>query len=462
MIFELGSALCGAAPSSVCFIIGRAIAGLGSAGIFAGGMMTIYYAVPLGKRPVYTGLFGATFGVASVIGPLIGGVLTDKLTWRWCFFLNLPIGGAALAIIVLILKLPDPTGEKLPLRQQLVQLDPLGTAVFLPSMVCLILALQWGGTTYAWSSWRMILLLTLFSVLIVIFAATQALKGDSGTLPPRILFQRSIAGGAYFTFCVSAGWLLIIQYLPIWFQAIKGTSALDAGIHFIPTVLALVLAGILGGKSTQAIGYYVPVMFLGPALASVGSGMLSTLKQNSGHAMWIGYQVIVGLGLGIGMQVSGLAAQAVLPQEDVSIGTAIMMFSQQLGGAIFVSVGQNVFFNDLISTLSDIPGLDTAIILNTGATDLQKTIPARYLTQVLAKYNHALTRTFIISTGMLAASILGSCFMEWKNIKTSKRPTGGPAARETVDLKKKKKKKKGETGDKEKAVQESKAETHVV
>ena len=175
--------------------------------------------------------------------------------------------------------------------------------------------------------------------------------------------------------------------------------------------------------------------------------------------MWIGYQVIVGLGLGMGMQVSGLAAQAVLPQEDVSIGTAIMMFSQQLGGAIFVSVGQNVFINDLTSTLSDIPGLNETIILNTGATDLQKTIPAPYLTQVLAKYNHALTRTFVISTGMLAASILGSCFMEWKNIKTSKKPTGGPAANKTVNLKRKK---KGKTSEKEKAVQESKAETHIV
>jgi hypothetical protein len=153
------------------------------------------------------------------------------------------------------------------------------------------------------------------------------------------------------------------------------------------------------------------------------------------------------------MQVSNLAAQAVLPKEDVSIGGAVMLFSQQLGGAIFVSIGQNVFINNLVSELSSIPGLglDEMAIVNTGATDIQKTVPAQYLPEVLQKYNHALTRAFVIGTGMVAASIIGSFAMEWKNIKKTKKPTNA-ANEQTPD---------GKTVDKseKEAIGEKKVET---
>jgi hypothetical protein len=346
-----------------------------------------------------------------------------------------PIGAIAFVVILLTLKLPSPSGANLTLRQQMAQLDPIGTAVFLPSIICLILALQWGGTTYAWSEWRIILLLTLFAVLIVIFAIVQKIKGDSGTLPPRILFKRSIAAGAWFTFCVASCMMLIAYYLPIWFQAVKGTSALEAGIRFIPTVISLVLASIVGGQITSRIGYYVPGMLATPIIVSIGCGLITTLNQDSGHAEWIGYQVLFGFGLGLGMQSSQLAAQAVLERADVSIGTAIMMFSQQLGGAVFVSVGQNVFINQLVKDLTGVAGLSVMTIVNTGATDLQKVIPPQYLPEVLNKYNHALTRTFVIATAMAAAAIIGSSAMEWKNIKKGKKPATDTAAGKTVEEK---------------------------
>jgi hypothetical protein len=356
------------------------------------------------------------------------------VTWRWCFYINLPIGAAAFVVILFILKLPRAKETNLTLRQQLAQLDPLGTICFLPGIICLILALQWGGTTYAWSSWRIILLLTLFSVLIVVFAAIQIVKGDSGTLPPRILLHRSIAAGAYFTFCIASSMMLLVYYLPIWFQAVKGTSAFESGIRMIPMVLSLVVASIMSGQFTAKVGYYVPAMLVSPVIASIGAGMITTLNQNSGHAMWIGYQVLFGFGIGLAMQIMGLAAQAVLPREDVSIGTAVMFFSQQLGGAVFVSVGQNVFINDLVKGLANVPGLSAMAIVNTGATDIQKSVSPQYLPEVLDKYNHALTRTFVISTAMIAVSIIGSIAMEWKNIKKNKKPAG-PAVETKADEK---------------------------
>ena len=231
--------------------------------------------------------------------------------------------------------------------------------------------------------------------------------------------------------------MLLAYYLPIWFQAVKGTSAFESGIRLIPMVLSLVVASIMSGQITTRIGYYVPAMLVSSVIASIGAGMITTLNQDSGHAMWIGYQVLYGFGLGIGMQATGLSAQVVLPRGDVSTGIAVMFFSQQLGGAIFVSVGQNVFINSLVSGLANIPGLSAMTIVNAGATDIRQDVPLQYLPKVLTRYNHALTRTFVIATGMTALSILGSLAMEWKSIKKSEKltaaqPTAASPARGEV------------------------------
>ncbi|KAI1623641.1 major facilitator superfamily domain-containing protein [Exophiala viscosa] len=421
---ELGSLVCGTAPNSIALIIGRAIAGIGAAGIFSGGMMVMIHTVPLHKRPVYAGIFGATFGIASVVGPLLGGAFTQKLTWRWCFYINLPIGGVAIAVATIMMKLPGQK-DKLSLKQQFAQLDPLGTIVFLPSIVCLLLALQWGGTTYAWSSARIIALLVVFSVTVVAFAAIQIWKKDAAMVPPHILTQRTIASGAWFTLTCTASMTLMVYFLPIWFQAVKGSSALHSGIQLLPLVLSVLVASIIAGKLTQRIGYYVPAMFFASIVAPIGAGMLTTLRPDSNHSTWIGYQVLYGLGLGASVQAALIAAQAALPKSDVAIGTAIINFSQQFGGALFVSVGENLFLNNLASGLKSLPGLDVTKIVNTGATELRDAVPAQYLPQVLSAYNHALMKTMTVAAAMSALSILGTACIEWRNIKKSKKDQKG-------------------------------------
>ncbi|KAJ7124552.1 major facilitator superfamily domain-containing protein [Mycena epipterygia] len=419
-IFELGSLICGVAPSSNALIIGRAIAGLGSAGIFSGALIIVANTVPLGKRPIYTGLIGAMYGIASVAGPLMGGVFTDKVTWRWCFYINLPIGGITLFVITFFFKAPGASrkAESMRLMDRIQQFDPLGTMIFIPAIVCLLLALQWGGSKYPWSNGRIIALFVLFAVFISIFTAIQIWKQDQATVPPRILKQRSIMTGSWYALCLGASFFILVYFLPIWFQAIKGVSAVKSGIDNLPMILSLVISSLLAGGIITVVGYYTPFMILSSLLMAVGAGLISTFSTNTGHAHWIGFQIIYGLGVGFGMQQPVIAAQTVLNLEDVPTGTSLILFMQTIGGALFISVAQNVFTNKLVSGLRDhVPGVNPAIVLSAGATSLQTAVDSKFLPAVLSVYNQALVSAFYVSVALACLSIVGALSIEWKSVK---------------------------------------------
>ncbi|KIW82936.1 hypothetical protein Z517_02179 [Fonsecaea pedrosoi CBS 271.37] len=419
VIFEVGSAVCGGAPTSDALIVGRAIAGVGSAGIFSGALVIIAYTVPLKKRPIYTGIIGAMYGIASIAGPLLGGAFTDGPGWRWCFYINLPLGGVTLVVIFIYFHSPVRKAEqKVPLRERAHQLDLGGTALFIIAIVVCLLALQWGGSTYAWSNWRIILCLTLFGVLTIVFVIHQYFMKEYGTIPFNIISQRSVASACWFSFTLGASFFVLIYWVPIWFQAIKGASAFKSGIMCLPMVLALVLANIATGVGTTAIGYYAPFYFGCVVLSAIGSGLLTTFETTTGHEKWIGYQVIYGFGVGLGMQQALITVQTVLPLKDVPTGTAMVMFMQTFGGALFVSVAQNIFNNRLMSEIPKLaPGIDPAIILHVGATSLKEQIPKAALAGVQTAYNTSLTQTWYIAVAMTCLQLIGAVFVEWKSVR---------------------------------------------
>ncbi|MCJ1400806.1 hypothetical protein MMC11_004014 [Xylographa trunciseda] len=422
IIFEVGSAVCGAAPNSTTFIIGRAIAGLGSAGIMSGGIMIMVHTIPLAKRPIFQGLFGAVFGTASVIGPLLGGAFTGKLihnvTWRWCFYINLPIGAVTIVALTFILKISTPpTAAQLTIRQQLAQLDPLGTFFFLPGIICLLLALQWGGSQYAWSSSRVIALLIVAALLLLAFCAVQVHAKDSATIPIRILCNRTVAAGLFYQTCVGASMMTMVFYIPIWFQSVLGVSAVESGIRVIALVLSLVVGSILAGAVTHRTGYYTPPMLLSSVIVSIGAGLITTWQVDTNSARWIGYQVLYGFGLGMGMQQANLGVQTVLSTKDVPIGASLMFFGQTFGGAVFISVAQNVFSNKLEEGLLQMQGLDAAAVLNAGATGFRAIVSPALLGEVLQVYNEALVKAMDVGLAMSCVGLCGAVCMEWRSIK---------------------------------------------
>lgn len=447
VIFEVGSTICAAAPNSPVLIVGRAIAGLASAGIFSGSMLIMIPMIPLHRRPMFQGIFGMVFGLASVMGPLVGGGLTGSVSWRfvtcnsrpvlcevvliltrWCFWINLPIGAVTL-IFMFFFWNPPKQQQQAPASvfTHIKRLDPLGTLFFVPSVVCLLLALQWGGSTYAWNNWRIILMFVLFAVLAIAFAAVQIFLPETATVPGRIITQRSVAFGASFSFFLAGSMLMLVYYLPIWFQTVKGVDPLKSGIYTLPLVLSLVVSSMMSGIATQKIGYYVPSMLVSPCLMSIGEGLMSTFNSSSGPNHWIGYQFISGFGLGLGMQTAGLAVQTVLPMADISTGIAIIFFTQQLGGAIFTTVGQTLLSNLLVERISHIPGVDPYTVLNQGATDLLGVVPPQDVSLVIDAYNYACTRIFLASMGCAFAALLSALGMEFKSIKKGKQGPGAGA-----------------------------------
>ncbi|KAF2101411.1 MFS general substrate transporter [Rhizodiscina lignyota] len=420
LLFEIGSAICGAAPNSIAFIIGRAIAGLGAGGVQSGIITIIVYAVPLEKRPMYQGLFGAVYGISSVLGPLVGGAFTTNVTWRWCFYINLPLGGVVMVFVFFLLRVPGRPNTTDTLKHKLLQLNAEGLIALLPGVICLCLALQWGGFTYSWSDGRIIALLVIAFVLLIVFVFIQIWKPERATVPPRIFIQRSIASGFFVSCCLGSHQTLIIYFLPLWFQGIMGDSAIASGIHLLPQVLALVVASVLTGVLTGKIGYYTPFLIFGICVTAVGVGLLTTLRIDTTVGQWIGYQILYGWGLGACIQAPNMAAQTVLPRDEVSIGAALMLFAQTLFGAIFVSVGQNVLDGQLAKRLAGIISITPQQIENAGATGLLNLIPAQFHTTVLEAYNDSLRVCFRVALIMACLCILGGLGMEWRSVKKEK------------------------------------------
>lgn len=208
-----------------------------------------------------------------------------------------------------------------------------------------------------------------------------------------------------------------VYYLPLWFQAIKGNSAFDSGIHLLPQVLALVVSSILTGVFTSRVGYYTPFLIFGICVTAVGAGLITTLGVDATMGQWIGYQILYGWGFGACAQAPNMAAQTVLPRDEVSIGASLMLFAQTLFGAIFVSVGQNVLDGELVKRLAGIISLTPQEIENAGATGLLNLIPPQYHAAALEAYNQSLRVCFQVALVLACICILGGLSMEWRSVK---------------------------------------------
>lgn len=404
-------------------IIGRAIAGAGAAGCFTGAFCIVAVSIPLEKRPVYIGILQSTFGIATIIGPILGGAFTQHATWRWCFWINLPLGAVTIVTLIFFFKPPPQESSEAPsISQKLKSFDLIGFLAFAPAVIMILLALQWGGTTFAWKSATIIGLFVGGALLLVVFALWQIYKGDAGMIPPRIITQRTMFFACTAEFFAMGAVYISIYYLPEWFQVVKGASSAESGVMYLPLALSDVFAAISIGILLKYIGYPNPLILLGTALMSIGTGLISTFTTSTPHEHWIPFQVLQGVGAGMTLSMPYVATQAVLKPEDIPIGTSVLQCFQFFGASLLLAIAEGIFENKLVSRLGsmDFSGDEIQKILNAGSAEVRIVVSKSQLSDALQAYNYALTKTFYVATAVAAVSCLISLGIQWKSVKPPK------------------------------------------
>ncbi|KAK6086167.1 major facilitator superfamily transporter [Seiridium cupressi] len=432
-IFNLGALLGGLSQSSTMLVVARATAGIGGSGILAGSIVCISAAVPIARRALLNGMLMGFFALGQAVGPLIGGALTTYASWRWCFYVNLPVGGVVVLFVGFVVKLPAiPSPDRnLPIFDKIRQIDLVGFFVFALANILLLMGLQWGGTKYTWNSSMVI---GLICGGVVAFLATGCWfyhKSQNALIPTRLFKGRINLTISFTAFAQAGGTIIALYWYPIWFQSIKEASSMQSGVMLLPLILSQLFASVIGGGIIQKTGYYLPAIVLGNVLIAVGSALTTTLTPTADAGKWIGYQILLGAGRGFVLQILVTAMQANVPKADASIASTLVMFSQFFGGAIFSSVAKTVFTASVKPAIDNFaPDVDPALLINSGAAELQRIVPTDELHGVLLAYNQAIQHVFYLQLAAACCALIAGCGTGWRNLNRvdqSKNPDGSQA-----------------------------------
>jgi len=345
VIFLVGSMLCGASQSMVQLIIFRGVQGIGGGFIFANAFAIIGDLFPPAERGKYAGLMSGVFGLASVLGPLIGGGITDHLHWRWVFYVNIPLGLVALAVLSVVLP-PSPRHDATR------RLDYLGAVTLAAAIAPALLAFSWAGVDYPWASWQVIAPLCFSAVMTVIFLRIET-GADEPIVPLSLFKNRIFAVATAATFVSGAAMFSASVYIPLFMQGVLNFSATNAGLVLTPMTLAMVAGSALGGQLISRTGRYRIQISVGLALATTGLFLLSTLSSDSSQITGMEYMAILGFGLGLSFPALVLASQNAVPFEVMGLTTSLNQFARSVGGTISVAIMGSILtrrLNDELET----------------------------------------------------------------------------------------------------------------
>ncbi|KAK4953680.1 hypothetical protein LTR10_008283 [Elasticomyces elasticus] len=411
VIFEVGSLVCALAPTSAALIIGRAIAGIGGAGIVSGSYLIVGISAPPARTPALMGIIGASFAVASVAGPLIG--------------VNLPVGALSFAIVLFFFTTPSHSKpvkatwkekllhmevsnrENLAEELMLTKRHILGTFTILAALICFLLAMQWAGVTKPWDSRDVIGTLVGTGVLSIAFVVLEWYLGDRAAVNPRLLKNKTIGLMMVYQVLVSGTFFVLLYYLPIYFQSVSGVSPANSGVRNIPMIIGSCIFAITAGIIIAITGEYQAFMIVGSTLICIGSGLIYTLGVGSRSGEWIGYQVLAGVGMGMAMQIGVTVSQAVVDPADLSEASAMAIFFQLLGGAIWIGVAQAIFSNRLVQGLTASLGADdTMQVIAAGATGLRDLFAGDELRAAIESYMVGLRDAYAVSIALAGAGAI--------------------------------------------------------
>jgi EmrB/QacA subfamily drug resistance transporter len=411
VVFLIGSALCGAAENMTELILFRGLQGLGGGGLMVGTMAAIGDVVPPRDRGRYQGIFGAVFGLASVIGPLLGGLFTTSISWRAIFYVNLPIGVIAFGVLA----------ATLPSRRDQAhhRIDYLGAGLLAAGLGTVVLLCTLGGTTYAWDSPTIIGLGVGAILLLVAFVLVEQ-RAAEPVLPPRLFRDRVFSVTSAIGLVVGFALFGSVTYLPLFLQVVLGASPTGSGLQILPLMGGLLITSISSGQLISRTGRYKPFPIAGTAIMVVGLGLLSTMTPQTTRLAASLFMFVLGLGLGLVMQVLVLAVQNAVDYKDLGVATSGATLFRSIGGSVGTAVLGSIFSNRLTAELasavpsSQVGSLGTGASLNTAA--LNKLPPATH-SAYLTAFTNALSTVFVVAACVAAVAFLLSWALEQRPLR---------------------------------------------
>ncbi|MEU6812193.1 MFS transporter [Streptomyces sp. NPDC046831] len=415
VIFLIGSALCGMAQNMPQLIVFRALQGLGGGGLIVLSMAIVGDVVPPRDRGRYQGLFGAVFGATSVLGPLLGGLFTQHLSWRWVFYVNVPVGIVALAVIATALRIPRRAARHV--------IDYLGTFLIAAVATCLVLIASLGGTTWGWGSPQVVGLAVLSVVLTVAFVAVER-RAAEPVLPLKLFRIRTFTLSAVVSFIVGFAMFGALTYLPTFLQVVHGVSPTMSGVHMLPMVVGMLLASTGSGQIVSRTGRWKVFPLTGTAVTTIGLLLLHRLDENSSNAEISGYFFVFGLGLGLVMQVLVLIVQNAVSYEDLGVATSGATFFRSIGASFGVAIFGTLFAGRLGDKLA--AALAGASLPPGASADALKSdprgiaaLPPALRPAALSAYASAITDVFLYAAPVAAAGFVLAWFLKEDKLRGS-------------------------------------------
>lgn len=422
-VFLVGSALAGLSQTMTQLIVFRAIQGLGAGGLMVLAMAIVADVVPPRERGRYQGLFGAVFGGASVAGPLLGGFFTDHLSWHWVFYVNIPIGLFALGVTSVVLT--NTASQVKP------KIDYLGSLVLTAAVASLVLLTTWGGSQYAWGSPTIIGLAVAVVVLVGLFFVVER-RAVEPVIPLRLFKGRTFALASALSFLIGFALFGVISYLPLFLQLAGGASATSSGLTMLPLMGGLLVASLGSGQIISRTGHYRRFPIAGTAIATVGMYLLSTMSATTPKIVTMGYMVVLGVGIGLVMQVLILAAQNASHRRDLGVTTSTVSFFRSVGGSVGVAVFGSIFNSQLSHRLAEnVPPEAAAQIHGQSiSVKLIESLPEPLRHGFILSFAEALTNVFLYAVPFVAASFLLSWLI--REVPLQGKAPGSAAADEST------------------------------